>query len=336
MRFTWGNKGRTIGAMNNKVSALPASSAILTGTADPATLARERAGQWLMIAGGVLLGTIGVFVEEAGQHPLVTVWFRCVFGALALVAWCLATGRGRELLLRHQARSRWVACATGVFMVLNWALFFAAIPRTSIAVATVIFHVQPIWVIVFGAVFLRERISPTQWAATLAALAGLVLTTGLLDGIPAGTADGGAYVAGVLMCMGGSFCYAAVTLLASRAPAPISPFALSLWQCLVGAVLLAWAPLAFGWPHTAAAWAWLTGLGVLHTGLAYVILFAGMARLALGKVAVLQFVYPLTAVLVDWAVYGRTLSPVQLGGVVLMAGAPWTIRRQPAQAPASR
>lgn len=336
MRFTWGNKGRTIGAMNNKVSALPASSAILTGTADPATLARERAGQWLMIAGGVLLGTIGVFVEEAGQHPLVTVWFRCVFGALALVAWCLATGRGRELLLRHQARSRWVACATGVFMVLNWALFFAAIPRTSIAVATVIFHVQPIWVIVFGALFLRERISRAQWAATLAALAGLVLTTGLLDGIPAGTADGGAYVAGVLMCLGGSFCYAAVTLLASRAPAPISPFALSLWQCLVGAVLLAWAPLAFGWPHTAAAWAWLTGLGVLHTGLAYVVLFAGMARLALGKVAVLQFVYPLTAVLVDWAVYGRTLSPVQLGGVVLMAGALWTIRRQPAQAPASR
>lgn len=284
-----------------------------------------------MITGGILLGTIGVFVEEAGQHPLVTVWFRCVFGALALVAWCLATGRGRELLLRHQAKSRWVACATGVFMVLNWALFFAAIPRTSIAVATVIFHVQPIWVIVFGALFLRERIAPSQWAATLAALAGLVLTTGLLDGIPAGTADGGAYVAGVLMCLGGSFCYAAVTLLASRAPAPISPFALALWQCLVGAVLLAWAPLAFGGPHTAAAWAWLTGLGVLHTGLAYVILFAGMARLALGKVAVLQFVYPLTAVLVDWAVYGRTLSPVQLGGVLLMAAALWTIRR-PARA----
>ena len=327
MRFTCGDQFTTIGAMNHKASALPLSPASLASTPDLATQARERTGQWLMIAGGVLLGTIGVFVEEAGQHPLVTVWFRCAFGALALVAWCLATGRGRELLLRHQAKSRWVACATGVFMVLNWALFFAAIPRTSIAVATVIFHVQPIWVIVFGALFLREAVSPVQWMATLAALAGLVLTTGLLDGIPVGTADGGAYLAGVLMCLGGSFCYAAVTLLASRAPAPISPFALALWQCLVGAVLLAWAPLAFGWPHTAAAWAWLTGLGVMHTGLAYVILFAGMARLALGKVAVLQFVYPLTAVLVDWVVYGRTLSPVQLGGVVLMAAALWTIRR---------
>ena len=338
MRFTSVTKAPTIGAMNHKASSL--STLDSTGThsniGTPAAT-RDRQGRWLMIAGGVLLGTIGVFVEEAGQHPLVTVWFRCFFGALALVAWCLATGRGRELLLRHQARSRWVACATGVFMVLNWALFFAAIPRTSIAVATVIFHVQPIWVILFGALFLREAVSTSQWVATLVALGGLVLTTGLLDGIPAGTADGGAYVAGVLMCLGGSLCYAAVTLLASRtrqadqADQAISPYALSLWQCLVGAVLLVWTPFVFGGPETAGAWAWLTGLGVLHTGLAYVILFAGMARLALGKVAVLQFVYPLTAVLVDWAAYGRTLSPVQLVGVGLMAAALWTIRR-PAKA----
>ena len=312
--------------MNHKNSITAAASlAARTPLAAPGNT-RDRNGQWLLIAGGVLLGTIGVFVQEAGQHPLVTVWFRCAFGAVALLAWCLATGRGRELLLN--GRARWVACATGGFMVLNWALFFAAIPRTSIAVATVVFHIQPIWVIVFGALFLREAVSPLQWLATLAALGGLVLTTGLLDGPAADSAASAhsGYLAGVLMCLGGSLCYAAVTLLASTHKG-ISPFAMALWQCLVGAVALAWAPLVLGWPQQGAAWLWLLGLGVLHTGLAYVVLFAGMARLALGKVAVLQFVYPLTAVLVDWAVYGRTLSPAQLAGVALMAAALWTIRR---------
>ena len=311
-------------------ATLVAAPAAATFTASPANATRERDGQWLLIAGGVLLGTIGVFVEEAGQHPLITVWFRCAFGALALLSWCLATGRGRDLLLT--GRSRWVACATGVLMVVNWALFFAAIPRTSIAVATVIFHVQPIWVLVFGALFLREAVSRGQWLATAAALGGLVLTTGLLDSA-AGSATGsyggsyvGSYIAGLLMCLGGSLCYAAVTLLANTQKS-ISPFAMALWQCLVGAVALAWAPFVLGWPQHASAWAWLLGLGVLHTGLAYVVLFAGMARLGLGRIAVLQFVYPLTAVLVDWAVYGRTLSPVQLAGVALMAAALWTIRR---------
>lgn len=316
--------------MNHSKASTVASPSLAT-TPQPVNanaITRERDGQWLLIAGGVLLGTIGVFVEEAGQHPLVTVWFRCAFGALALLAWCLATGRGQQLFLH--GRARWVACATGVLMVLNWALFFAAIPRTSIAVATVIFHIQPIWVIVFGALFLREAVSPTQWLATLAALGGLVLTTGLLDGTAgvaaASSTGGGSYVAGVLMCLGGSLCYAGVTLLANTQKT-ISPFAMALWQCLVGAVALVWAPFVLGWPQQGAAWGWLLGLGVLHTGLAYVVLFAGMSRLGLGRIAVLQFVYPLTAVLVDWVVYGRTLSPIQLGGVGLMAVALWTIRR---------
>lgn len=60
---------------------------------------------------------------------------------------------------------------------------------------------------------------------------------------------------------------------------------------------------------------------MLHTGLAYAILFAGMARLTLGRIAVLQYVYPLTAIVLDWAVYGRALDAVQLAGVGLMAGA---------------
>ena len=86
-------------------------------------------------------------------------------------------------------------------------------------------------------------------------------------------------------------------------------------------------PLGAGLAPAGRRLGWLLGLGVLHTGLAYVVLFAGMSRLGLGRIAVLQFVYPLTAVLVDWAVYGRTLSPVQLAGVGLMAAALWTLRR---------
>ena len=110
-----------------------------------------------MVAGGALLGSIGVFVQEAHQNPLLTVWFRCAFGAVALLVWSAATGTLGDLPLR--GKSLWIAVATACLMVLNWVMFFAAIPRTSIAVATVVFHIQPIWVIVFGALFLREPVS---------------------------------------------------------------------------------------------------------------------------------------------------------------------------------
>lgn len=302
--------------MQDRTHSLQAASVASAAPAQAAPTAQETRGQWLMIAGGVLLGTVGVFVEEARQHPLVTVLFRCAFGALALLAWGLATGRMGELRVR--GRSWPVVVATGVLMVLNWALFFAAIPRTSIGVATIVFHIQPVWIMLFGTLVLREAVAPRQVAAMLAALLGLVLTTGLLGGDAA--AWGPDHVSGLLMCLAGSLCYAAVTILA-KTEKVVTPFALAWWQCAVGTVLLLWVPLVHGWPQALSSWAWLAGLGVLHTGLAYAILFAGMARLTLGRIAVLQYVYPLTAIVLDWAVYGRALDAVQLAGVGLMAGA---------------
>ena len=290
---------------------------------------RERHGRQLMVTGGLLLGTLGVFVEEAGQDPLTTVWFRCAFGGLALLLVGAATGRLAELRLRGRAWGLTIVSA--VLMLLNWTLFFAAIQRTSIAVATVVFHVQPLWVMALGAWLLRERVPPAQWAAGMLALCGLALATGLASGAGGGAGGGaappGSYLAGLLMCLGGSLSYAGVTLLARAAAGRVTPFAMAWWQCAVGIVVLAWWPWLQGWPPAPAAWAWLAGLGAIHTGLAYVVLFAGMARLPAAQTALLQFVYPAAAILMDWLVYGRALDGLQMTGVVLMGVALRTFQR---------
>jgi drug/metabolite transporter (DMT)-like permease len=288
---------------------------------------RERQGLWLMTAGGVLLGTLGVFLQQAGQHPLTAVWFRCAFGAAALLAWGALAGRLGELRLR--GRDALAAAAAGGLMILNWALFFGAIERSSIGEATVVFHVQPLWVMLAGALWLGERVSARQWVAAGVALAGLALATGVVDGRVGGRVGAAAFsashAAGLLMCLGGSLSYAGVTLIA-KAARGASSYALACWQCLIGVAVLAWWPVLHGWPQAPAAWAWLAGMGVLHTGLAYVLLYAGMARLPAGRIALLQFVYPAAAVVVDALVYGRLLAAGQWVGVLTMAAALWALR----------
>jgi drug/metabolite transporter (DMT)-like permease len=268
-----------------------------------------------MVSGGVLLGTLGIFLEEAGQSPLMAVWFRCAFGLLALTAWFAVTRRWHELKLNGTART--AAVSAGVLAVLNWVLFFEAIERTSIGVATVVVHVQPFLVMAFGAWWWKERITRVQGVAAVAALIGLALASGWVDGALTGAGWSSTYLWGIGLALLNSVGYAALTLIALRARG-VSPLALSWWQCAVGAVVLAWWPLSQGWPPAGPAWAWLIGLGVIHTGLAYVVLYAGVARLAAGRVAVLQFVYPASAVAVEWAVYGRALSPSQMVGVGMM------------------
>lgn len=291
---------------------------------DPAA---QREGFWLMCAGGVLLGTLGLFLEQAGQPPLTAVWFRCAFGLLALLAWGVATRRLGELRLRGRVLA--AALGAGALVVFNWASFFAAIERTSIGVATVVVHVQPIWVMLLGAWWWRERISPRQALAVPVALFGLALASGLLDDRQG--AIGHDVLVGLALCLIGSFTYALVTLLAKAAQVAGS-YAFATWQCGVGAVALVWWPWLQGWPAAGAAWGWLVGLGVLHTGLAYVLMYAGMARLPTARIAVLQFVYPLAAVVVDGLVYGRVLSPLQWGGVALMGVALWSANRPGAAA----
>jgi drug/metabolite transporter (DMT)-like permease len=296
----------------------------ITPACTDAAAAHERTGARLMVAGGLLLGTIGVFFVEAGTDPLTAVWFRCLFGAATLLAWAAASGRLAELRLARAGAP--AALGSGVLMLLNWVLFFEAVSRTSIGVATVVFHVQPFWVMALAAWRFGESVTARQGLAGAVALGGLALATGRFDAGAMDAARAPAYLVGIALCLAGSLSYAGVTLIA-KSTREVTPLAMAWWQCVVGSVLAA------GWPlwHSALTpglgWWWLAGLGVLHTGLAYVILFAGMARLPSGRIALLQFVYPLTAIAVDALVYGHTLSATQLAGIGLMTLALRAARR---------
>lgn len=290
-----------------------------------ASLSPERRGERLMVAGGLLLGTIGVFFLEAGVDALTAVWFRCAFGAVTLLVWAALAGKLGELRLTRAGA--FAALGSGVLVLANWALFFQAVSQTSIAVATVVFHVQPFWVMAIAAWRLGERISGAQAAAAVVALGGLALATGMLDGIVAGASIDARYLLGIALCLAASLSYAIVTLIAKSARS-VTSLGLAFWQCAVGSVLALAGPLLHGVPAIGTTWLWLAGLGVLHTGLAYALLYAGMAQLSAGRIAVLQFVYPATAIAVDVLAYGRMLSLPQFIGVALMAAALWAARRR--------
>lgn len=134
------------------------------------------------------------------------------------------------------------------------------------------------------------------------------------------------YLVCVLFSLAGSLVYAFVPLL-TKVLKSVTSFALPWWQCLVGTILTAWWPVLYGWPTQLDSVVWLIGLGTIHTGLAYALMFAGFSRLNTGRLAVLQFVYPMTAFVIDWQVYGHTLSIVQIVGLVLMALAVLSVKR---------
>ncbi|SAL00914.1 DMT family transporter [Caballeronia ptereochthonis] len=282
-------------------------------------------GALSFVLGCALLGTIGVFVYEAHADPLTATWFRCTFGLLGLTLWVMLRRQTRHLRLTR-ATAPWVLCA-GALMVLSWGLFFSAIERTSAGVAIVLFHVQPMWVLLLGALWLKEPIGRRRIASVSAAMLGLVLATGMAERTASGTLVPG-YWRGVVLCLVGAFCMACVTIIAKRlrdVPAGI----LAWWQCAIGTLTLWIWPVQRGWPAWGMSWLWLAGLGAIHTGIAYTLIYGGMARLNTGRIAVFQFVYPAVAIVVDWLFFDQRLSGMQSSGIMLMSVAIGFAERAP-------
>ncbi|SFV04075.1 DMT family transporter [Pseudoduganella namucuonensis] len=258
-----------------------------------------------------MLGTLGVFVEEAGLAPVATVFFRCVFGAAALALYCACKG----MLARGNmpAKSLGLALLSGVLMCVNWVAFLEAMRRVGISVATIVFHVQPFLVLILGSALLKERVGADNYAWVGVGFAGLVLACGLGPGTPL---DAG-YLIGIACTLAGAVAYAGVTL-TTRAIRGMPPQLTALIHCVAGAVLTAGfvTPPAGG--IGAAQWAWLLGLGLFPTALAYVLIYGATPRMETAAIAVLTFVYPATAVVVDFLAYGHLVGAAQVAGFALI------------------
>lgn len=276
-------------------------------------MTRQMEGMIGLIAAQTLLGTIGLCVLESGADPVTVAFYRCAIGGLALALYCWYRG-DLARLARLSPRILAMAVASGVLMAGNWVLFFEGIQRTGIAVATITFHIQPFLVVVLGAFVFRERLQAVTLLWIGLALVGLALATGL-SGMEL-TADR-SYFLGLAATLAAAFLYAGVTIIA-KGLTGISAPQLAIVQFATGTLMLAAFSPAGPLALSADQWGWLAIIGLVHTGGVYVVLYKALPKLTTPVIAVLLFLYPASAVLVDALAYGHLISALQLAGLGLI------------------
>ena len=276
-----------------------------------------RRGSFEMTAAMLISGTIGWFVLVSGQPVLDVVFWRCVFGAGTLLLICAVFGFLRPGLLTRTTFL--LAVLSGMAIVGNWVLLFASYSRASIAIGTAVYNVQPFMLVGLAALFLGEKI-------TLQKLFWLAISfMGMLAIVSAHgqQGDGGSqYLLGIALALGAAFLYAIAALIIKRLK-DVPPHLMALIQVITGALLLAplvpWNSL----PQASNAWSALVALGVVHTGLMYVLLYGAIQKLPTAITGALSFIYPIAAIVVDWIAFGHRLGWLQWLGVaaILLAAA---------------
>ena len=197
-------------------------------------------------------------------------FWRCLFGAMAMLVACLILGVLRRSLI-------------------------SAYKHSSIAIATVVYHVQPFMLVGLGVLFFAERLSAAKVGWLLLAFAGLML---IVSAKGSGQATGADYVLGVCLALASAFFYALAAVITKRLK-DLPAHLIVLIQMVVGVVVLA--PFVdFSRVDTdEGAWTYLIIIGVVHTGLMSTLLYSAIQKIPTALVGALSFIYPVVAILVD-------------------------------------
>ncbi|KQW72415.1 DMT family transporter [Ensifer sp. Root127] len=279
--------------------------------------AEIKRGSAEMTAAMLISGTIGWFVLMSGQPVTSVVFWRCAFGAVTLVAIAAMLG----LLDRRHFTRRVVllSIAGGIAIVVNWLLLFAAYSHASISIATMVYNTQPFMLLGLGALFLGEKITATKVFWLSISFAGMLA---IISAKPGGGFAPEDYLIGIALAIGAAFFYAIAALL-TKLLKGTPPHLIALIQVVTGTLMLAPMALAAPAPSSGVQWSMLIALGVMHTGIMYVLLYGAIQRLPTHMTGALSFIYPIAAIVVDRVAFGHALQPIQIFGsiAILLAAA---------------
>jgi DME family drug/metabolite transporter len=286
----------------------------------------------LALSAAVLWGTTGTSQHFAGAH-LSPYWIgalRLAIAALFFAALVAATERG--LARRAPVPGLWrrQLLAGAAIAVYNLA-FFAGVRLAGVAVGTTIaIGSGPLFAGALQAFVTRRPPVGLWWVGTALAIAG-----------GAAIALGGGSVApvdvmGLLLCLAAGFSYAVYTLTAKTLSTHATPARASLWVFGTAAVIAlpaAWLIVPSGIADLAGAgarsWLVVAWLGVVATGVAYLLFSTALRFISAATGVALALGEPLTAFTLAILVLGEPLRASGVAGIVLiLAGLALVVRSE--------
>ena len=268
-----------------------------------------------LVLGAVAMGVSPVFVRLAEIGPFASAFWRVALSLPALLLWARLEAGSRE---RPDAAARMALLLAGLFFAGDLTFWHLAIMNTSVANATFLATLAPVWVALGSGLVLSEAVG----ARVLIGLALCLTGAAALIGGTWGYAP--ERLAGDLYGIVTSIFFGAYFLAMRRARRAYgSGRALFLSTLVTAAILLveAWAIESRMWPAAYGAVAALVALALVsHAGGQGLLAFA-LGHLPAAFSSLVIFLEAVAAALVGWMVLGEAVGPLQgLGALAIFAG----------------
>ncbi len=269
----------------------------------------------MLVAAMLIFGTIGIFRRHIPMSSAVLAFSRGILGGTFLLIFTrIMRGRGKTSLA---ARDFFYLAFIGAVMGINWILLFEAYNHTSVAVATLCYYMQPTIVMLLSPLIFKEPLTGKKVACAAVAVVGMFLVSGVTNQAAHGD------VKGILLGLGAAVFYAGVVILNKKKGGIDAYEKTSVELLSAGAVMVPYLLLTgdvAGGDFGVSALVLLFVVGIVHTGIAYVLYFGSMDGLPVQSVAILSYIDPVSALLFSAVFLGEWLSVSGMVGAVMIIG----------------
>lgn len=288
-----------------------------------------------LLAGAACIGFAPIWVRWSEVGPVATAFHRLLLALPFLALWVAreripeipgGRGPGPGPGSRPQGGARrgvmggsgaWIAGA-GIGFALDLTAWHLSIRYTTVADATLLTNLAPIFVTLGAWLVLGERAGTRFFAGMGLALAGAWLVTGASLRVDPSRLRGDLYG------LATAFFYGCYQLCVARLRRSLPAGRVLLFSSLVSTPVLAILALGAGealWPATARGWLIVVGLAFTAQVLGQGLITYGFAHLPAGYSSLTLLFQPLVAALAGWILLGEPLTAGQVaGGAILLLG----------------
>ena len=274
-----------------------------------------------IITAMVTFGTIGIFVRYIPLPSSIIALVRGVLATFFLLA-VMAAGKSRPdgTAIR---RNLTLLVISGGLIGFNWILLFEAYNYTSVAVATLCYYLAPVFVIIASPFVLGEKLTARKTLCVIAALGGMVLVSGVIQNYVSGGNTEDLNLTGVLLGVGAGALYAAI-ILVNKKLKDISSYDTTVVQLAAASIVLV--PYCIltvdmgALTVTPVSAVLLFIVGIVHTGIAYVLYFGSIKELPAQTVAIFSYIDPILAVIISALLLKENMDLLSISGAVMILG----------------
>ena len=263
----------------------------------------------------LIWGSMGIFVRYIDFTSSQIALSRAVVGSIVLIIFSLISHKN---LSKEKIKDNIIILiCCGVCLGFNWIFLFQAYNYTTISIATICYYLSPIIVMFLSPILLKEKLNLIKVICIIAAMIGMLCKVKIKNG----NISGGNII-GILCGLGAACLYASAIIL-NKFLKDISGSDSSIVQLLIaGIFLILYVLLTDGIKFSAniISISLLLILGIVHTGIAYLIYFTVIQRLSSQTVAIYSYVDPISAIIMSSILLNERMSFLQIMGGILILG----------------